>query len=345
MDIPEKWKDPAYVPELKVQMVDPWNLEVSRGELSGITKVTTTDGYYSDTKVSGSIETIGDNYIAGSWLRIIVDGEPVATFGAQFIKPTQAPEGAKKKTYTLQSVLWMLDADINSNLVTIGQNTKCSTAIKSISKTVGKTVKFSPGWRDSLYQAAKVYERTDSYRKILADICSKANDQLSVDGYGRIDIAPYVEPSSKTSTWTLDVDDPKGIVLDPGYEDNDETGSAYNRTVVIASGSNDQTIVASSDAPASDPVSSAQRGWTRTQVHQVSDMQPFTQDQAQKLMNQYIPDDRSRGITRSCSCMYFPVKGGDVVDWVQDGKRSRYLVQTVDDDYFAWTSKLTMKKL
>lgn len=345
MDIPEKWKDPAYVPELKVQMVDPWNLEVSRGELSGITKVTTTEGYYSDTKVSGSIETIGDNYIAGSWLRIIVDGEPVATFGAQFIKPTQAPECAKKKTYTLQSVLWMLDADINADLVTIGQNTKCSTVISSIGKTVGKTVTFSPGWRDSLYQTAKVYERTDSYRKILADICSKANDQLGADAYGRIEIAPYTAPASKTSAWTIDADDPRGVVLSPGYDDDDETGNAYNRTLVIATGSNDQTIVASSDAPASDPVSSAQRGWTRTAVHQVSDMTPSTQARANQLVSQYIPDDRSRGITRSCTCLYFPVVGGDVIDWVQDGKRSRYLAQTVDNDYFAWTSKLTMKKL
>lgn len=326
-------------------MVDPWNIEKTRGELEGVTKISTTDGYYSDTKISGSIETIGDNYIPGSWLRISVDGEPVATLGAQFIKPTQAPEGAKKKTYTLQSVLWMLDADITYCLITIGQNTKCSAVINRCCKDTGKKVIFTPGWRDGLYQSAKVYERTDSYRKVLADVCDKANDQLGADPMGRVEISPYTEPSSKTSTWTLDVDDEHGVVISPGYDDDDSTGSAYNRTLVIAIGSNDQTIIAYSDAPASNPISHMQRGWTRTQVHQVSDMQPFTQAQAQKLVNQYIPDDRSRGITRSCTCMYFPVKSGDVIDWVQDGKRSRYLVQTVDNDYFAWTSKLTMKKL
>lgn len=345
MDIPEKWKNTAYLPELKVKMIDPWNLECERGELEGVTKITTTDGYYSDTKISGSLETIGDNYIPGSWLRIIVDGQPVATLGGQSMKGTQAPEGTVKRAYTLQSVLWMLDADINSNLVTIGKNATCSSVIKSIGKTTGKTVTFAPGWRDSLYQDAKIYERTDSYRKILADICSKANDQLGVDGFGRIEIAPYIAPAVKESTWSIDADDPHGIVLDPGYDDADETGSAYNRTLVIATGSNDQTIVASSDAPASDPVSSAQRGWTRTAVHQVSDMSPFTQAQANQLVKQYAPDDRSRGITRNCTCLYFPVVGGDVVDWIQDGKRSRYLVQTVDNDYFAWTSKLTLKKL
>ena len=345
MDIPEKWKNTAYTPTVTVQMVDPWNIEKARGELEGVTKISTTDGYYSDTKISGSIETIGDNYIPGSWLRIAVDGEPVATLGVQSVKSTQAPEGTEKKSYTLQSVLWMLDADITFVLITIGQGAKCSDVIKRCCSDTGKQSYFAPGWRDATYSDAKVYERTDSYRKVIADVCSKANNQLCADPLGRVMISPYSAPDSKTSTWTIDADDPRGVVLSPGYDDDDETGNAYNRTLVIASGQNDQTIVAYADAPASDPIGHYQRGWTRTAVHQVSDMTPFTQARANQLVSQYIPDDRSRGITRSCTCLYFPVVGGDVVDWVQDGKRSRYLVQTVDNDYFAWTSKLTMKKL
>lgn len=345
MDISEKWKNTAYLPELKVKMIDPWNLECERGELEGVTKITTTDGYYSDTKISGSLETIGDNYIPGSWLRIIVDGQPVATLGVQSMKETQAPEGTVKRAYTLQSVLWMLDADITYVLITIGKKAKCSDVINRCCKDTGKTPYFAPGWRDATYDAAKVYERTDSYRKVLADICAKANNQLGADPFGRVMISPYVAPTEKESAWTIDADDPHGIVLDPGYDDADETGSAYNRTLVIATGSNDQTIISFLDAPATDPISHAQRGWTRTAVHQVSDMSPFTQAQANQLVKQYAPEDRSRGITRNCTCLYFPVVGGDVVDWIQDGKRSRYLVQTVDNDYFAWTSKLTLKKL
>ena len=344
MDIPSKWKDVTYVPDLQVQMIDPHNINKSRGVLSGVTKVSITDGYYSDTKVSGKLETIADNYIQGSWIRILVDNEPVGTFGVAKVDPKQAPEKTEEKSYDLQSVLWMLDADMTGNMYTIAANTKASTVLKSIANTCGKTLELVAGHYDGLYKSAVSYERTDSFRKILADVCDTSGNELSVNGKGVITVDKYKSPSNKSVSWTIDADDPRGIVLDPGYEDSDETGSAYNRTVVVAT-NNDQTIVASSDAPSSSPISSYVRGWTRAQVHQVSDMQPFNYNKANQLVNTYAPSDRSQGIQRDSTCMYFPVKGGEVVEWVQDGKTSKYLVQTVDNDFDAWTSKLTLKKI
>lgn len=343
----EKWRDPYFEPELHIYMIDPHNLEVIRGELIGVEKVTLTDGYYSDTKISGNIETVADNYIGGSWLRIVVDGQDVATLGIQSNKATQAPDGGEGKTYDLQSVLWMLDSDIAYQLYTIGQQTRASTAIKTVARTCGKEVIFQAGCRDAIYTSAKIYERTDSYRTILADICSKANNQLGVDGHGRISIAAYVEPAAKNPAWSLDADDERGVILSPGYEDSDSSGEAYNRTVVVAENPNSdgKPLVASADAAATSAISSAYRGWTRTNVHDVSDMSPFNQAQAQKLVNQYAPDDRSQGKTRDCTCMYFPVKAGEVVEWAEVGKKKKYLVQTVESDLISWTVKLTLKEV
>lgn len=340
----EKWRDARFKPDLHVYMVDPHNLDIVRGELIGLKKNNITDGYFSDTKVSGSIETIDDNYIDGSWLRVVADGEEVATLGVQNRKSTQAPEGWQASAYDMQSTLWMLDSDIAYHLYTIGQNTRANNAVRAIAKTCGKEVIFQAGCRDAIYTTAKAYERTDSYRSILADICSKANNQLSVDGHGRLSVAPYIDPASKTVSWTLNADDSRGVVLSPGYEDSDASGEAYNRSVVVATNDN-RTIIASTDAPASSPISSAYRGWTRTNVHDLSDMSPFTQARAQQLANQYAVDDRSQGKTRDCTCMYFPVKAGEVVDWVQDGNHQRHLVQTVESDLIAWTVKLTLKKI
>lgn len=349
MDVPKIWRDPAYEPDLNIQMVDPHNLDISRGLLTGVTNCTLTDGYYSDTKISGALETIDDNYIGGSWLRIYVDDTAVATLGVQDISITQAPENALKKSYTLQSVLWMLDADIGANLYTIGQNTMASTVINAICNECGKKVTFMPGFYDSYYQTAKVFERTDSFRAILADVCSTAGDQLGVNGHGEITISPYINPSYRSIDWTLRESDSDSIIIDPGYDDKDASGDAYNRTIVVAtnsSGENEQTIVASSDAGPESPVSSYYRGWTKSNVHQVSDMQPFTYDRAMQLVNQYIPDDRSRGLSRDCTCMYFPVEGGQIIEWVDmQGSKSLYLAQTVEHDLFSWTSKLTLKKL
>lgn len=344
MDIPEKWLDPSYTPEIRVDMVDPHNLKTIRGQLSGVTKIELTEGYYSNTKISGSIETIKDNYIGGSWLRIMVEGEPLATLGVTDVKSKRAPERSLKKTYDLQSVLWMLDSDIAFMLYTIGGGTRASTAIKAIVKDCEKEVIFEAGARDSLYAESKIFERTDSYRSILSDICEKSNNQLSIDGYGRILISAYIPPSSKAAVWTLDAQASNGIILSPGYEDDDSSGEAYNRTIIVATNDN-QTIVASADAPSGSEISSAYRGWTRAKVHELSDMSPFTQVKAQQMVNQYAPDDRSTGSTRECTCLYFPIRAGDVVEWAQDGAQQRYLTQTVESDLNKWTVKLTLKKI
>lgn len=344
--IDAKWKDARHEPELHVYMIDPHNLEVTRGELTGVTACTITDGYESDTKISGSITTIADNYIGGSWLRITVDGEEVATLGVSNVAAAQAPEGGEQVTYTLQSVLWMLDTDLAFNLYTIGKNAKTTNVIKTVCKICGKSIVFQGGAKNSVYAAAKIYERTDSYRAILADNTGKAGNQLSVDGHGRISVSAYVAPGSKAVSYVLDADAKDGIILDPGYEDTDQTGEAYNRTVVIAtnnSGDKEKVLTAYSDAPASSPISSAYRGWTRTQMHDVQDMSPFTQAKAKSLVNTYISDDRSRGITRSATTMYFPCTGGEIVEWKQDGKTKKYQIQTVESDLVAWTSKFTLK--
>lgn len=346
MDIPEKWKDVTYVPDLQVQMIDPHNINISRGILEGVTKVTLTDGYYSDTKISGTLETIADNYIEGSWIRILVDDEAIATLGISKYDPKQAPENSEMKTHDLQSVLWMLDEDITGDIFTISANTKCSKVLTDIVQNVcGKSIELVAGYNDGIYRNAVSFEQTDSFRSILANICSTTGNQLGVNGKGAVTVSRYVEPDKKEVSWTIDADDPKGIVLDPGYEDTDETGSAYNRTIVIATGENDSVIKAVSDAPASSPISSSVRGWTRAQVHQVSDMTPYTQARADQLARTYAPTDRSQGIQRSATCMYFPVKGGQVIEWVQNHDTKKYLVQTVEHDFDAWTSKLTLKKI
>lgn len=346
MDIPSKWKDVTHVPTLKILMIDPHNINVSRGVLSGVVKVTLTDGYYSDTKISGTLETIADNYISGSWIRILVDDEPVATLGISKVSVKQAPEQAESKSYELQSVLWMLDEDMTGNQYTIGANTKYSTVFTNlVQKVCGKSLELEAGYHDGMYNSAVTYEATDSFRSILSDVCATSDNQLSVNGLGCVKVSAYISPESKAISWTIDADDPMGIVLDPGYEDTDETGTAYNRSIVIATGNDNQTITVSSDAPASNPISSSVRGWTRAQIHQVSDMNPFTYARAYQLLNQYATSDRSQGIQRDATCMYFPVNGGEVIEWVQNNTKTKYLVQTVEHDLDAWTSKLTLKKV
>ena len=335
-----KWRDPAFVPDLKVVMVDPHDLDRTRGTLEGVTKVSLTEGYYSDTRISGSITTIDDNYAYGSWLRVIVDGKEVGTFGVSHIDASQDGE----KTYELQSVLWMLSGDIAYELYTIGKGCKLATAVTQVCKRAGMTAVFSKGYINKKYTSSKLYEQTDSRLSILNDICNSAGNQLGVDGHGRVTVQRYVTPSQRTVSWVLDPDDPRGIILDPGYEETDETGDASNRTVVIADAqSGKKRICQYVDPPTSSPVSFNKRGWRKTAVHVVTELSPWTAARAKAMARQYLADDSSRGITRDISTMYFPCKSGQIVTWGKSSKK--YMIQTVDSDLEEWTCKITLKEV
>lgn len=356
MNIPSIWLSTYYTPQIRVYMVDPHNLDTVRGELSGVTDCSLTFGYYSDTRVSGSISTVNDNYIGGSWLRIFVTIPEklamqdytgvyeIATLGVQSFTSEMIPEGGESRTYSLQSVLWMLSEDAAYTLFTIGANTPASTVLRNIASICQKEITFAPGFKDGWFGNPVAYERTDSYRSILSDVASASGNQLSVDSHGRLKVDPYINPSNREVDWSIDLDSESSIVLEPGYSDTDQTGEAYNRTVVMAT-SNDQTIVAASDAPSDDPISSAYRGWTRTKVHQVSEMSPFTQWRAQQLTDQYIYDDRNTGYSRTCTCLYWPAQEGEILEWKQYGYTTKYLIQTIDADYSKWTVKLTLKEV
>lgn len=345
----EEWGDPQNNVSVSVWMVDPHNLDVLRGELEGVTAVTVTEGYYTDTRVSASVETLDDNYIPGSWLRIIVTADKryeFGTFGVQSRRISSAPEGSKTNVYTLQSVLWMLDSNQAFNLFTVAKGAKAKQAIRRVCEIVDKEVIFQPGAKDNRYYESKVWERSDSYYSILYDICSKAGDDLNVDGHGRISIEPYVTPINKESSWVLNFNDPDGVVLDSGSTDTDDTGGIANRVVVVASNENsDREIVQYRDASEKKRFSFEKRGWTSTIIHDVQDMTPFTNAQALKYVAMYEKEDQQQGVTRDITCMFFPVHNGEVVSVLDGSSYLKYLVQTVDHDLTAWTSRLTMKEL
>lgn len=344
-----KYADPTYEPTLTVQMIDPNRHSSVWGVLEGITDCTVTEGYYSDTKISGSITTIDDNYRAHAWLRILVDNVPMGTFGVESISMEQAPEGTLKKTYSLQSVLWMLDEDIIFWGFTLGRRVKYFDAIKKLVNMRGKEYVILPGAANAMSGNGKYYERTESLRSILSDLCTRAGNQLGVDGKGRLTISKYTDPARRHSDWFLDVDGSRSVVLDPGYSEDDNSGQAYNRTVGIAQKSNDDnkeiTLIRDHPAPKTADIACQKTGWIRTSVHEISDLNPFTGANLEKATLPYIADDRSPGKTRDCETMWFPAHAGDMIRWhSSDIRRDKlYLLQTAESDFFTWKLKLTLK--
>ena len=348
--IDEIWLDGTRKDELHAYMVDPHNLDVVRGELTGVKEgsVTLTEGYYTDTRVSGSIEVENDgSWIDGSWIRLI-HTSPAYGYNDELatLIPTKMSHTYQSTTFELQSVLWALNEDRLPCHYAIGEGATAWQAFNRICDTCGKTGLILPGAQDYRYTSTVIYEIGDSFLSDLFDIANTAGDRLNVDGHGRITLEAYTEPSQRTATWTLSLTDTRGIVGETDGSWYEEPGKVSNRAIVVFKGDNDLELIGGADLDATSKYSAAHRGYTVATVHDVNDMSPQTAARATDLARQYLATDSTEIITRQISTMWIPAHQGDIVDLIEnDGTSKKYLLKDIDKDTGTWTCNLTLKEI
>ena len=350
----DAWRDPAYVPKLRAYAIDVHNPDLVRCEIDRLQQTgSITWGYDSDTRVSAHISVLDPDFPYPSWIRLVVEApgykEEIGTFIVSHVKREEVGEKSYLYSYDLQSVLWSISEDRGGYHYCVGAGVKTQDAAARICDICGKRYRWLPGCRNTSSGSATVYEMGDTFLHILYDLCDKANNRLDCDGHGRITMGAYTEPSKREPDVAIDERDSRSIVIDSGLTEDDSTGEAYNRTVVHYKGrpegaDEDVEITALSDFAGGD-LSSAVRGYTRAQIHEVNDMSPVTQARANQLLSEYTPDDRDRNIVRDRTIMWIPMKGGNMVRWTDmHGQTSKWLAKTVEGDFASWTMKLTLKK-
>lgn len=346
------WKDITREDNIRVLMVDPHNLDVIRGELSGVLLdgCSITQGYNTDTRISGKIKALESNYVPGSWIRIIHEvaaeqyREELGTFVVT--KPSDSwGTGAHTTEYELQSTLWALSKDLCPYHYSINAGAFALDAFDRICQVTGHDFVHLPGTHNTRYSTAKVYEMGDNFLTMLFDICDASNNRLDVDGHGRITIGPYVSPQYRTPSWTLDADDPRTLVLSDAITRDSSEADAAGRSIVTYS-NNDVEIYATADAPSTSPYSYAQRGYTYAALHQVNDMAPATRTRAQELAQEYLKTDASSTVEWKVSALYFPCHEGETLDFILDGVKHTCLIKSVDPiNLQNMTLTLTLKEL
>ncbi|MBQ6649804.1 MAG: hypothetical protein IJM67_00975, partial [Atopobiaceae bacterium] len=109
-------------------------------------------------------------------------------------------------------------------------------------------------------------------------------------------------------------------------------------------------IVASASVSASAHQSQSARGYTVTDLHQLTEMSPATAARAQQLAAQYLANDATEHVEWSLTTTYLPISAGDVVELVvHDGLadyrgRRKCLVKTCELDLGDMTMALTLKE-
>ena len=106
----------------------------------------------------------------------------------------------------------------------------------------------------------------------------------------------------------------------------------------------DTEIIGYSDADSSSRFSDAKVGYTRAQIHQENDLDPATYAHAAQKARQYLALQMDHHIERSITCMYFPVRQGEIVQLTINGKTTKYLAINVERNFSDMTVGLTLRE-
>jgi hypothetical protein len=345
------WKDPTREDVLHFLMVDPHNLDIIRGELKNVIleDSSLTEGYFTDTRKSGKLTFLKENYIANSWIRVVHEvpaanyRNELGTFVAVSPGGTTA-QGADKQTFDLHSMLWTMEEDRCPNHFAIGEGAYALDAFDRICDNCGRPYVHSAGVNNYRYTSSKIYEMGDPFLSDLLDICETSRNRLDVDGHGRITISKYVSPRYITATWDLNYDDPRSMIKSEGIETSSSDYDTPNRSIVVYQNDNVE-IYAYADAPSSYIFSSAQRGYVMAAVQNISDLSPATKIHAQAVASQMLEEGMT-GVTQyKLETMYFPGHEGETVNLTFDGETHHCLIQYIDPiNLHDMTMQLTLRE-
>lgn len=356
--IDDIWRDSATSFVLHAYEIDPHHINKVRREMQGVISESCalTYGYRSDTRVSAELSIRGNWNVW--WVRLTLDvipasdttykpikGQELGTFCVSHRSYDRAGDITR---FTLQSAIWAISEDRLGSRWTVGKGTSAKKAIERACAKCCRQAVFLASYRDRAYGKTVAFSPSDAaFSGFLFDACKVAGARMDVDGHGRLTFAKYIAPSSRAADWILDERERRSIILSTNNVYEDSTGEAYNRSVVQhtkTSGKSEQVIIGSYTVPATHAVSATKRGFTRTNVHEESDLNPETTAQATRKARGYSTEDSSRGIEMTLEVMWSPIVAGDMIEFYnRAGQKSKWLTKTVEARCDGWIKQLTLE--
>ena len=344
------WKNQRRKDKISAVMVDPHNLDSTRGELENLILEGSSISYSydADTRVTAKLKTFGSNYIPGSWIRIIhsVGNEYKNELGTFVLQNNPGYTYENNQTiyeYTLQSVLWGLSNDYTSSHFSIGEGAYSLAVFDKICSICEKTGVHNPGTRNYRYNNSKVYPIGDSYLSFLFDICDSSNNRLDVDGHGRITISPYIVPSEISPAWEVDSLDENTLLISDAIDFSSSSENVPGRAIVIYT-NGDAEMSATADVPMSSQFSFEQRGYTIAKTYQINDLENPTKTQLSKMAENYLNESQMINEINP-SFLYFPCKCGETINLTIDHKQKKWMIYSVDLDLETMHINTTLKEV
>lgn len=339
----------------EVVAVNPHDLDDEWGTIEHVAgSCTLVHGYYTEQRVSASVEMRSfADYPDHAFLRIyhLAGDERIerGTFAISRARPKTAA-GAITMGLSLMSALGMISEDYDAWPMSVGQGARTKDVIAAICGKAGRAYTLSPTFVDYIWRTGRVMEAGKSLLSRLYEACSASSNRLDVDPHGLLTFEQYVNPADKDPSATIDVGDPRSIVIDGTIVPGTNLFGRPSRSIVMH-GADDTFIAAQSDLPATDPASFERRGYRIAEMHELSDMgSPRTVAHAQQMARNYLASDSAPSGTWEVDTLWMPLGQGDVVDFAPrmydpwgGGEPRRCLVQSLDEG--VGTMKMLLKEV
>ena len=348
-----RWDIP-HTNRIKFVMVSPTNLSLELGEICGVLKdsASLTWGYYTDTRVSGSIKLLdSSNYTKGSFIRIYHEipewnyRQPLAT-----LVPTDDPQTINKNSHTtsltLHSLLYTMDKDIWpwDFVAQRGHD-----ALSWLHMTIGfnryrQYIDYYPS--NSTYNDTYTFDGSMLARAFA--FAKDSGNRLDVDGLGRITIMPYEAPSSRSSEYFLDLSQSNSMV----QSDISVKSDFYSRPnrVVVKNSYNDSNSsknvnrVAYEDVDYNNPTGLHIRGYTIAKEYNLNNDSRHDQKYVEDMAKYYLNKEQRPLTTWDLNIVgYLPLTGGSRVSFTSPTPEYPGIRECLVKDVSLDLSKITMK--
>ena len=397
------WKRTDVTHQLEAVMISQTNFSKNLGLLEGVVweQSTLEAAYYTDLRTSGKLRVCGEGWRRGSFIRIvhnIPEFNYRKTLGTYIVTDDSAEYKNGKWFYnlTLQSTLAMLSEDRFVKPYPIDKGTKAVDAMKAVLQNSGAhsmrtafgnfsgaEAKSQVAIDDSLADdvratKAQVLEAGKSRLEAFFALSSMSNNRIDVTPEGYIRVTRYTPPANKSATWTFDLREDRGTVVNGSlsrssdwlsipdtvavrhdYSTDEKTGETYKKSGTRADGTTykagdpkietkQHSIYAYAKTP-NGPHSIARRGYSVVDFQQVSSISPHTlkaaSDYAVKALKSKV-----ELVEWELDTTYLPLWEGDVVNLVVVDGYTDYrgtrkcLVKNVDIDLGTMMMSVTLKE-
>lgn len=351
------WRSVSLAHRLRVDMVDPIDHSLRRGQLEVSGGRASTD-IEADTRASLALEAVDwTQWVPGSWVRVTHSvGDWSETLFTGFLASDghRWASGGETASPRFYGALKAIEGDRLTRPLVAGIGARSSELIGRVldGATPPREWRLLPGFSDSRYQNVTVFDAGRGRLDVLSDLCDACGARYGVTADGVVTVGADVAPSLMEPTFELDAGASDTTVLAGSVTRSDGALTAASRSIVThrassSAASSSRAVSGWADVPSSSQLSSGRRGFTVAEVHEVSDMtDPVSDAHAAMLARDWLPRDSEAPVEWQLDSAYLPVSAGDVGWWAPDGGRRR-LVQVVcrDVDLATWVESLTLREV